>query len=449
MKRKGLAVVRVEPGSIAGEPGLEPGDRVIAINGEPVRDLIDYRFFETEESLYIEVKKAGGEDWDLDVEKDFDQGLGIDFGSGAFGRTCCCSNKCVFCFVDQMPPGMRKTLYEKDDDYRLSFWSGNYITLTNLSEADLRRITTQRLSPLYVSVHTTNPVLRERMLGNIRAGLILEQLRFLAAARIEMHTQVVLCPGLNDGRELEKTLDDLSSLWPSVRSLAVVPVGLTRYRQALHPLRTFKAEEAGKLLYWVNSRQDEFISKFGDPFIFASDEFYLLSGEPIPPDDNYAGYPQLENGVGVTRLFLDQWEEVRSKLPRASRRGSLKAKIVTAALGAKILGPVVSRLNEVKGLEVSLKTIQNHFFGNQVTVAGLVTGGDLASQLTTGETGDLLVIPSVMLKKDSAVFLDGLTLEELAGRLKARVAVVNGPRRLVEVLLGNLKNADILIDSRS
>jgi putative radical SAM enzyme (TIGR03279 family) len=250
MKSGGLTVARVKPGSIAEEIGIGQGDRLIAINGTPVCDLIDYRFLEADEDISLELKKADGEEWVLELEKDYDQDLGLEFDGAGFGRTIRCSNKCIFCFVDQMPPGMRKTLYVKDDDYRLSFWSGNFITLTNVTGKEMQRIVSMRLSPLYISVHSTNPELRRRMLGNSKAGLIMEQLQELATAGIEMHTQVVACPGLNDGRELARTVEDLSGLWPEVRSLAVVPVGLTRFRQSCYPLRCYTREEARRLLRW-------------------------------------------------------------------------------------------------------------------------------------------------------------------------------------------------------
>ncbi len=429
----GLEIFRAEPGSIANELGLEPGDRVVAINGEPVRDLLDFRFLEADENLIIDIKKADGAEWVLDVEKEYDRSLGIDFGTGGFGRTRRCVNKCLFCFVDQMPAGMRKTLYIKDDDYRLSFWSGSFITLTNLCDNDLQRIAGQRMSPLYISVHTTNPELRAQMLGNHRAALILEQLHYLAEAGIEMHTQVVLCPGLNDGNEIKRTTADLADLWPAVSSLAVVPVGLTRFRQGCYPLRAVTEDEAREMLRWVHLKQDEFMAKMKYPFVFASDEFYLMSGEPVPPAGRYVDFPQTENGVGLTRLFLDEWQEVENALPREAL--DLKATIVTGQLGEKILGPVATRLNGIKGLEVHVKAIENHFFGKQVTVTGLVTGTDILNQLKKEEIGDLLVLPSVMLKKDEHVFLDNLTPEDLAERLKKKVAVVEGPHQLVEVLL--------------
>ncbi len=444
MKKRGLEVCVVKPESIAAEMGLEPGDRILSVNGETLHDLIDYRFWESDEQLSIDVQKTSGELWILDVEKDFDQSLGLEFSSG-FGKTRRCSNKCVFCFVDQMPPGLRKTLYLKDDDYRLSFWSGNFITLTNLKDSELRRIARQRLSPVYISVHTTNPELRQKMMGSAKAARIMDQLSYLAEAGIEIHTQVVLCPGLNDGAELERTVTDLAGLRPAVSSLAVVPVGLTRYRQELFQLRVFTSAEAGELVRWVGARQEQYTRDFDDPFIFASDEFYLLAGEAVPPAVRYGSFPQLENGVGLTRLFLDQWADVQKTLPREI--AARKATILTGTLAAQILAPVVERLNKIVGLTISLQTIENYFFGRQVTVAGLVAGRDILKQLAPGESGDLLVIPSVMLKKEAPVFLDDIRLAELASRLKVNTAAVAGPRQLVDVLTGSPEKADVFFEN--
>ena len=439
MNSRGLTVARVKPGSIAEEIGIGQGDRLTAINGMPVRDLIDYCFLEADEIVTLDFKKADGEEWVLELEKDYDQDLGLEFEGAGFGPTIRCTNHCIFCFVDQMPPGMRKTLYVKDDDYRLSFWSGNFITLTNLTEKEMQRIVSMRLSPLYISVHTTNPELRRRMLGNKKAGLIMKQLQELAAAGIEMHTQVVACPGINDGRELARTVEDLSGLWPEVRSLAVVPVGLTRFRQNCYPLRGYPRAGARELLRWLQARQEEFLTTLGNPFVFASDEFYLLSGEEIPPVERYAGFPQLENGVGLTRLFLEEWEKARARLFR--KRVEKKITLVTGVLGEQLLNPVVAALNQVEGLQASLKVIRNRFFGESTTVAGLITGTDLLSQVRPPETGDLLVLPAVSLKKDEPVFLDGISLPELGRRLKVPVAAVAGPDQLVDVLLEGLPKA--------
>jgi len=446
MQGRGLIIERVLPESIAAEMGLVPGDRLISINDSKVRDLIDFRFFETEENLTIEVIKAGGEKWVLDVEKDYDEDLGVEFADAGFGRTIRCANRCVFCFVDQMPPALRETLYVKDDDYRLSFWSGNFITLTNVGDEELERIERQRLSPLFISVHTTNPELRQLMLGNKRAGLILQQLKRLAAAGIEMHTQVVLCPGLNDGRELEKTVTDLASLWPAVSSLAVVPVGLTQFRKNCYPLKPVTTAEARQVVQWAGLKQEEFLASLDNPFIFVSDEFYLLAGEQIPPAERYAGFPQLENGVGLVRLFLDEWEDVKQELPLETE--SLRATVVSGVLGAMVLRQVVSRLNKINGLKITLKTIKNNFFGQQVTVTGLVTGQDLINQIDPEMIGDLLIIPDVMLKQDEELFLDNLTVADIAEFLHTRVAVAGGPRQLVDVLLKGPGHAEKYVDGK-
>lgn len=439
MKPAGLIVARVKPGSIAEEMGIGRGDRIVAINGVPVHDFIDYRFWEADEDVSLELNKADGEAWILDLEKDYDEDLGLEFEGAGFGRTIPCSNHCLFCFVDQMPPGMRKSLYVKDDDYRLSFWSGNFITLTNVTEQELQRIISMRLSPLYISVHSTNPGLRRQMLGNSRAGLIMEQLRELAAAGIEMHTQVVACPGLNDGQELAGTADDLAGLWPWVRSLAVVPVGLTRFRQSRYPLRGYTRAEARGLVRWLWARQEEYLRTKGNPFIFASDEFYLLSGVEVPPLERYAGFPQLENGVGLTRLFLEEWEKAGTRLQ--GRRIKGKITLVTGVLGEQLLAPVAAALNRVEGLQATLRVVRNEFFGEYVTVAGLLTGADLVSQLPPGKTGDLLVLPAVSLKKEEPVFLDGVSLRELSRCLMVQVAAVAGPGQLVDVLLEGRQKA--------
>ncbi|HBC94639.1 MAG TPA: DUF512 domain-containing protein [Pelotomaculum sp.] len=446
MEDRGLLIAQVLPGSIAAEMELAPGDRLISMNGSEVRDLIDFRFFETEENLTIEVLTAAGEEWVLDVEKDYDQDLGLGFADGGFGRTTRCSNRCIFCFVDQMPPALRKSLYIKDDDYRLSFWNGNFITLSNIGDEELERIARLRLSPLYISVHTTNPALRKFMLGNKRAGFILEQLKFLAAAGIEMHTQIVLCPGINDGLELENTVRDLAGLWSSVSSLAVVPVGLTQFRGACHPLRNVTPAEAHQVVKWVGLRQDEFLASLDNPFVFVSDEFYLLAGERVPPSERYAGFPQLENGVGLVRLFWEEWEEVRQDLPPEIE--PLKVTIATGVLGAIVLRQVTSALNKIKGLKVTVKTIENTFFGERVTVTGLVTGQDLMNQIDQQKIGDLLVLPAVMLKQESSLFLDNLTVADLAEHLKTRVAVVKGPRQLVEALLEGPEHAELFVEGR-
>ncbi|MEW5899246.1 MAG: DUF512 domain-containing protein [Bacillota bacterium] len=436
MIQNGLPVEKVAAGGIAHQLGVEPGDRIVEINGQPVRDIVDYRFLSCGEKLNILVVKPGGESWLLDIEKDYEDSLGLEFGPRELGRIKRCRNRCIFCFLDQMPRGLRSTLYFNDDDYRLSFTQGNFITLTNVRREDLERIAGQRLSPLYISVHTTNPVLREKMLNNPRAGKIMEQLRFLAGAGIEMHAQAVLCPGINDGPELARTISDLYSLWPAVRSLAAVPVGLTRYRDKLYPLRIYNKEEAREITGLIRKWQRACRRRGGRPFVFAADEFYLLAGEPVPPAKDYAGFPQLENGVGLVRLFWDEWAAAAKKLPAGLARPR-KVTVATGKLGEEILKPVVGRLNEIENLEVQLIGVTNRFFGETVTVAGLLTAQDLLAGLAGRKLGDLLIIPAVMLREKDDVFLDGLTLPELARRLGVPAAKAGGPRELCRLALND------------
>lgn len=436
MIQEGLTVEKVSPGGIAHQLGVEPGDRVIRINGQPVRDIIDYRFLSCSEKLNVLLVKAGGEKWLLAVEKDYEEGLGVEFGPNELGRIRRCRNRCIFCFLDQMPKGMRDTLYFNDDDYRLSFIQGNFVTLTNVTGRDLERIAGQRLSPLYISVHATNPVLRAKMLNNPRAKKIMEQLAYLAGAGIQMHTQVVLCPGINDGPELARTIGDLYGLWPAVRSVAVVPVGLTRYRNDLYPLRTYTKQEAQKVIALVKKWQRACRRRGGNPFVFAGDEFYLLAGEPIPPAKDYAGFPQAENGIGLVRLFLDEWAKAAGKLP-ARLPAPRKVTLVTGKLGEQVLKPVAERLNKMENLTVRLVGITNRFFGEKVTVAGLLTARDLLSALAGRDPGDLLIIPAVMLREEDGLFLDDVPFLEFARRLGFPVAKARGPEELCRQLTGS------------
>jgi len=430
MTVQGLEISSVAPGGIAEELGIEPGDRITKINGQPVQDIIDYRFLISDEELTVHLVKADGDDWLLEIEKDCDETLGLEFADEGLSRIRCCQNRCLFCFVDQMAPGLRHTLYVKDDDYRLSFLQGNFITMTNLRPEELQRIVRRRLSPLYISVHTTNPVLREKMMRHPAAGKILEQLRYLADNGIQMHTQVVLCPGLNDGDELTRTVHDLRMLWPAVRSIALVPVGLTRYRQELFPLRTFTTAEASALLEQVHRWQAEFLVDCGDPLLYAGDEFYLLAGKPVPPVENYGDFPQTENGIGLVRLFLEEWEQVAKTLPeRLSYPRTVS--VATGVLGEKVLAPVVARLNRIKDLQVHLRVVPSRLFGPSVTVAGLLSGNDLLQEFDRPPAGRALIIPQVMLRHGERVFLDELTVEDISRHLGIPVIVAGNPRELV------------------
>jgi len=433
MRDRGLVITSVDDNSIADELRLQPGDVLLQINGQEISDILDYQYLIADEYLQVLVRKYNEEHWLLEIEKDYDESLGLAFQDDGWGPTRQCANKCIFCFVDQMPGQMRPTLYIKDDDYRLSFAQGNFITLTNAGSADLERIAQMRLSPLYVSVHTTNPALRQKMMGNTRAEKIMDQLRYLANAGIQMHTQVVLCPGINDGPELNRTITDLAELWPAVRSLAVVPVGLTAHRQGLFGLRSYNAPEARAVVCEINLWQKVFIAEYQYPFVFASDEFYLLAGAPIPSAEDYGGFPQTENGVGLVRLFMDEWQQLAGLLPERIEN-PVRCSLVTGTLAGSLLAQVVAELNQIAGLRMKLHVLENNYFGKTVTVAGLLTGQDLLAGLKGRDLGDRLFIPGVMLREGEHVFLDDITLEELAGRLKVQVIPVDDPAELVQLL---------------
>jgi putative radical SAM enzyme (TIGR03279 family) len=433
---RGLLIEAVDPAGIGAEVGVEPGDRVLAVNDGIVRDILDYRFLAGEEEVEVLVRKSGGEDWLLEIEKDYDDYLGLEFEEGGLGHTRNCGNRCIFCFVDQMPLKMRQSLYVKDDDYRLSFLQGNFITLTNVGQEELDRIVRYHLSPLYISVHTTNPVLRSTIMGNPRAALINDQLRVLAAAGIEMHTQVVLCPGVNDGPELGRTITDLAGLWPAVTSVALVPVGLTGFRADLKPLRSFGLDDAARLVDQVAQWQRNFQQDLGNPLVYAADEFYLLAHRDFPTADQYGGFPQTENGVGLVRLFLDQWDEVKLALPRRLPQ-PLRLTVATGRSAAGVLAPLMRELNQIHNLQIDLITADNKYFGGAVSVAGLLTGSDILAACRGRNNGDILVLPAAMLRSEDSVCLDGIMPWELARQLDVTVATAADPQELLNLINGN------------
>ncbi|MGI9862211.1 DUF512 domain-containing protein [Moorella naiadis] len=422
-------ITAVQPDSIAAELGITPGDEIVTINGEPVPDLIAYHYLCADENLQVKIKKADGETWLLDLEKDYGEDLGLEFANPTFDGLRHCANKCLFCFVDQMPAGLRRGLYLKDDDYRYSFLHGNFITLTNLKPQDWDYIERWHLSPLYVSVHTTNPELRQRILGNPGAGPIMDQLQRLAAAGIQVHTQIVLCPGLNDGPELARTVEDLGGLFPAVQSIAVVPVGLTSGREKLFPLRRVGPAAAGEIIARLAAWQADFRQRHGRGLVYGADELYLLAGVPVPPAGYYDDFPQTENGIGITRLFLDEFAgALKENRPVPSR--PRRVVVATGTLAAPLLTGLVQRLTRKSpGLEARVVAIPNRFFGPEVTVAGLLTGRDLQTGLAEAaawarEKDGEIILPDVMLKSDTPVFLDDLTPADLARQLGLAVRVV-------------------------
>ncbi len=423
---KGVFIEEVKPSSIAWEVGLEPGDRLLEVNGHPVRDVLDFRFHaSSEDSLLLLVEKAGGEQWEVEIEKDPWEDLGLVL-EGIKPRRCGC--KCVFCFMDQMPPGLRPSLYYKDDDYRLSFLHGNYITLTNLTEGDWKRIEEQRLSPLYVSVHATHPRVRAFMMGSPRAAFILRDLERLVSLNVQVHTQVVLCPGINDGEILKKTLEDLLALYPGVASVALVPVGLTRYRDGLYPLEPVDREYALRVVERGHSFREEANSRVGNPFLYLADEWYLAAGLPLPSVDYYGDFVQMEDGVGMVSLFMDEWKKA---VPGEAMDLGSSLILVTGKAFAPFLEECITHSPWREWVKVL--PVKNEFFGPLVTVAGLITAGDILKALEGAPPGDV-VVPGVMLNQEER-FIDDLTPQDLARLSKRKVRVVDPyPSSLIQEL---------------
>ncbi|ACM21447.1 iron-sulfur cluster-binding oxidoreductase, cyano_FeS_chp family [Geotalea daltonii FRC-32] len=420
---EGLLIDSVVTESIADELEIEAGDRLVAINGHRLRDIIDFNFFAADEELTLEVVKRDGEVWEMEVERDESEPLGLIFQAPVPAE---CGNKCIFCFVHQLPKGLRKPLYVKDEDYRLSFLYGNYVTLANIDASDLERIKSQRLSPLYISVHATDPLVRERMLGKTGIPPILEIIKELAGAGITMHTQVVLCPGVNDGKVLAQTVADLSSLFPAVASLAVVPVGLTMHRKGLPALQPVTKEYAAELLSQWQPEMAGLARCLGEPFLFFADEFYIKGGVAFPPLELYGDLPQIENGVGMVPVFLEEADEV---VHGAKRLKQASVTVVTGESPYPYLEGFLHRLADKTGIKFTIVPIKNRLFGDTVTVTGLVSGGDILDCLKKVESGDVILIPDVMLKEGEGIFLDDLSIDDLQNALGKDVVVAESTPR--------------------
>ena len=404
-------ISRIEPGSIADELGIEPGDLLLTVNDSVIEDVFDYHFLIHDEELVLLIEKPDGEEWELEIEKDYDEDLGMEFEQGLMDEYRSCRNKCMFCFIDQMPEGMRETLYFKDDDSRLSFLQGNYVTLTNMSEHDIDRIIRYHLEPINISFHTTNPELRCKMLHNRFAGEALKKVDRLYEAGIEMNGQIVLCKGINDGEELERSIRDMSRYLPYLRSVSVVPVGLTRYREGLYPLKSFTKEEAKGVLEIIHRWQKKLFKEHGIHFIHAGDEWYLLAEEEIPEEERYDGYLQLENGVGMIRLLREECKEAFQALPGDEK--SRRVSMATGLLAYPELCRIADMLKEkYPGTKVQIYPVRNDFFGEKITVSGLITGGDLIRQLKGKDLGERLLLPCNMFRSEEDVFLDDVTLAE-------------------------------------
>lgn len=423
MKQKGHLIQSIESGSIAEELGIEPGDYLLSINGTEIEDVFDYRFLVDDEYIEMTVQKADGEIWELEIEKDYEEEIGIEFENGLMDEYRSCHNKCIFCFIDQMPKGMRDTLYFKDDDSRLSFLQGNYVTLTNMSQHDVDRIIRYRLEPINISFQTMNPELRCKMLHNRFAGEALEKARKFKDAGIAMNGQIVLCKGVNDGEELEHSLSELYGYLPCLQSLSVVPVGLSKHREGLYPLEPFAKEDAKEVLSCIHKWQNRALAEYDTHFVHAGDEWYILAEEELPRGDNYDGYLQYENGVGMVRSMIDTVEEALSALSGDDRQRELS--IATGKLMEPFLQEMLRSLHEkYPNIVVHVYGIRNDFFGERITVAGLVTAQDMIAQLKSMPKGDRLLIPDSMLRSGESVFLDDITVEEVEKALQVKLDIV-------------------------
>ena len=446
----------ITPGSIAEELNIEPGSKLLRINGEEVEDIFDYQFLVEEEYIELEIENPEGEVDLYPIEKDEDEEMGLEFASSLMDDYRSCSNKCLFCFIDQMPKGMRKTLYFKDDDSRLSFLQGNYITLTNMKEHDIDRIIRYHMSPINISVHTTDPKLRCRMLNNRFAGEVLRYMDRLYEAGIRMNGQIVLCRGINDGVELEKTIRDLGRFAPVMESVSVVPVGLTKYRDGLYPLEPIEKKDAEEVIRMVEAYQQQFYERLGLHFIHASDEFYLLAGREVPEEERYDGYLQLENGVGMLRLLKEEFSAAlkERRLSAAKRTGKRsraaddkirKVSIATGKLPYDTIRELMQQAETawIDGMlpgrwpEVDCYAITNRFFGERITVSGLVCGCDIISQLKGKDLGEELLLPINMMRAGEQYFLDDVTISQLQQELGIRVTTVpSDGESLLRAILG-------------
>lgn len=416
----GNEIAYIQKGSIAEELDLEIGDKLLKINGKPINDILDYKFLMADDYAVVEIEKKNSEVWELEIEKEFGEDLGVEFRDAIMDKAHSCSNKCIFCFIDQLPKGMRKSLYFKDDDSRLAFLQGNFVTLTNLNNDDINRIIEYKISPINISVHTTNPELREKMLNNRFAGNIFERLKKLACGGIKMNCQIVLCHGINDGEELIKTADDLYSLYPSIENVAAVPVGITKFRDNLFQLKTYDKKSAAEEIKLIESFQKKCINDIGQPFLRLSDEFYVLSGFDVPEEDFYDGYDQLEDGVGIIRYFRNNISDTVTKLKAAYHHSFT---IITGASAYEEMTNACSLLKSKSDIKINAVKILNRFFGETITVAGLICGKDIIEQLKSFQVGDYIIIPKNMLRSGEQIFLDDVKVSDIESQFNRKVIV--------------------------
>lgn len=415
-------ISKVYKDSIAEELEIEVGDLLVSINDQKIHDIIEYRFLLSDEYIEVEIQKMNGEVCIYEIEKDYDEDLGIEFTNPIIDKAKSCRNKCMFCFIDQLPKGMRETLYFKDDDSRLSFLQGNFVTLTNMSEDDINNIIKYRISPINISVHTTNPELRVKMLSNKFAGKVYEIMKRLAEANIEMNCQIVLCRGVNDGKELDRTIKDLVKLYPYVNSIAVVPVGITKHRDHLPTLDIFDEKSSNETIDQVHSLQKIYFDEIGTRFVFLSDEFYIMAKRELLDYDEYEGFIQFEDGVGMIRKMGTEVENYLKSIPKTKLKRKKKVSIATGKSAYEFIQRmaqlIMDRFNDI---EINVYRIKNNFFGETITVSGLLTATDLIEQLKDEQLGETLYITRSMLKADEEIFLDDITLEELQDIMKIEI----------------------------
>ena len=430
MKKNVHVIERVLPGSIAQELELEPGDILLEINNHKIEDIFDYQYYCEDTFLTLLIRKGNGEEWELEIEKDEDEDIGIIFENGLMDDYRSCSNKCIFCFIDQMPKGMRPTLYFKDDDARLSFLQGNYITLTNMSDHDVDRIIRYHLSPINISFQTTNPKLRCEMLNNRFAGEALKKVERFYEAGIEMNGQIVLCKGINDKEELKRTVQDLYQYLPHLKSVSIVPVGLSKYREGLYPLEPFAKSDAVELLDFVREWQQKAVKEYGLHFLHASDEWYILADRELPQEETYDGYLQLENGVGMVRLMLTEFEDAYSEKEQQIKQEEIRYReetisLITGMLVYPYILEMATKLMELcPSKKIQVIPITNHFFGEKITVTGLLTGHDIVEQCQGKSLGNRLLLPENVLRSGEMILLDDMTVEELKNALQVPVDIV-------------------------
>ncbi|MGN0383330.1 MAG: DUF512 domain-containing protein [Eubacterium sp.] len=435
----------VKQNSIAEEMEIEAGDYLLAINNNEIEDIFDYQYLTLDEYIEVLIQKPDGEEWLLEIEKDYEDDLGIEFENSLMDEYKSCHNKCIFCFIDQMPPGMRDTLYFKDDDSRLSFLQGNYITLTNMKEKDIDRIIKFNLAPINISIHTTNPQLRCKMLNNRFAGNVLKYIDKFNDADVEMNGQIVLCKGVNDKQELVHTIIDLEKYIKNMTSVSIVPSGLTKYRDGLYPLEQFTKNDCVELIETIEYYQNMFRQKYNRNFIYASDEWYIMAGRDVPPEEHYDGYPQLENGVGMIRILVNEVQRALQEILLDNEKCSIiksKSEEISIATGA-LAYPVIKELsckiqNYFPNIKVNVYKIINNFFGENITVSGLITASDLVAQLEKQNLGKRLLLPINMLRSGEDVFLDDLTVSDVEKHLQTQVNIVksSGYDFVDSILLG-------------